>query len=484
MGRLKILGIFILMGFRGLDAHLGTEPLTRSWQTWNGTEGCKIESLFTPTTQDELVCLVQKAIEFKKPIKVIGAGHSLNAIALPEKEGWTISLENYSNVLEVDTLNQTITVQGGTTLKKINEVLDQHQLALENLGSISDQTIGGVFQTGTHGTGKNCGPIHTQILRLTLVNGKGVHKLVSPDETLSLFQACQCGLGTLGIIDTVTLRAVPARLLHERTFSAEWPDVLDQIDALVEGNDHFRFYWFPYARCAGIWTANRLMKGENEILVPPKESFSVPRLIEEIAKEQNNPAIQSIEDVLGLGPTDPSILTRFNRAFFEADYGAPYERIDRSDRIFNVDCSAHSHCHAMEAAFPIRYTKPFLLELEQLVEKNHFPAHGGVEVRFVKGDQALLSPTYSEDPNELFCFVNIVSIRPNNRPIPYEPYFEAFQTLVAKYQGRLHWGKMGPFDPSYSERIYPRWEQFRDMQKEEDPLGLFLNRFSKKALGY
>lgn len=474
----KILVLFI--GIQGVTLNLSSEPTQRFWTTWNGTQECQIETLFAPTTQEEIIFLIQKAYALGKKVKVIGAGHSPNAIALPEKEGWTLSLENYAKILEVDLVHQTITVQGGATLKQINEVLDQHGLSLENLGSISDQTIGGVIQTGTHGTGKNYGPLHTQVLAMTVVNGKGELKSVTP--TLSpLFQAYQCGLGTLGVIDTVTLRAVPARFLCKQAYPAKWPDLLDQIEDLVQNNEHFCFYWFPYTNCVGVWTANS--QAEKVCKFPMKQGVSpLFCLIEEIAKERNDRTICSIEDVLELGPTDPTIMKRFNRAFFEVGYGKISEWVDRSDRILNVDCGAHSHCYAIETAFPMLYTKPFLLELQELVEKNHFPAHTGVEVRFVRADQALISPTSSGHPEDLFCLVSIVSIRPNLYPTPYEAYFQAFQELTEKYQGRLHWGKMGKFDPSYLRQAYPHWEKFRELQREEDPSGMFLNEFTGKIL--
>jgi len=478
MGQIwSVLGVLLMMQGFTLDAWV--EPKERSWVSWNGMLRCQIESLFTPRTQDELVALVKEAGKRGKRIKVIGSGHSLSPIALPEAGEWVISLENYAEILGVDSERQTITVRGGATLKQVNEALDSHGLALENLGTISDQTVGGVFQTGTHGTGKAYGPLHTQIIELTLINGKGELKRVTPEGEPLLFRACQCGLGTLGIVETVTLRAVPAQPLCEEMGAVEWPEVLDRVKELVQANDHVRFHWFPYTQRVGMWTANPTREKQQE---STKDAASFSRLIAEVAEERNDPQIRSIEDILELGPSDPAIVARFNRAFFEADYGKTSTRIDRSDQILNADCSAHSHCCAMETAFPIGHTKPFLLELQELVEKNDLPAHTSVEIRFVKADQALLSPTYSDHSDDLFCFVSIVSIHPNCRPVPYESYFQLFQELAERHQGRLHWGKMGRFDPAHLKQVYPRWEQFRELQKQEDPSGLFLNTFTRHIL--
>ncbi len=473
-----MLGI-IFMFSHGFFAPLLQPPVEREWNTWNGTQFCHIASLFTPSSQEELTALVQTAYQLKKKMKVIGAGHSLNAIAVPDPETWTVSLENYAQILEVNLEEQTITVQGGATLSQINDALDFYGLSLENLGSISDQTIGGVFQTGTHGTGQAYGPLHTQILSMTLINGKGDLIAVSPTTDPLLFRAGQCGLGALGIINTITLRAIPARFLCERTYSVPWPDLLDQLDLMVQNNAHVRAYWFPYTGCAGVWTANPTTETKKSpALIKDSEPFF--RLVREMIQETNDPTIQSMEDVLALGPSNPQIIARFNRALFEVDYGQPYERSDRSDRIFNVDCSVHRNCCAMEAAFPAHDLKPFLLELQALIETRHFPAHTGVEIRFVKSDSAFLSPTYSASPNDLFCFVSVVSIRAGS--YHYEPFFQAFEALVEAYRGRLHWGKLGRFSPSYLREVYPEWEAFLLVRQQADPSGMFLNDFTQRLV--
>ena len=76
-----------------------------------------------------------------------------------------------------------------------------------------------------------------------------------------LFAAARVGLGALGVITAVTLRCVPsfALLADERPVPVE--EVLEQFDALADGNNHFEFYWFPYGRQALVKRNNRLSPG-------------------------------------------------------------------------------------------------------------------------------------------------------------------------------------------------------------------------------
>lgn len=69
-----------------------------------------------------------------------------------------ISLHDYSGI-KVDKDNLLITVKAGTTLRNISEVLDgQHQLAMINLGSVAEQSLGGAISTGELIIGSHAGP--------------------------------------------------------------------------------------------------------------------------------------------------------------------------------------------------------------------------------------------------------------------------------------------------------------------------------------
>ena len=61
----------------------------------------------------------------------------------------------------------------GTPLKALNELLDERGLALANMGDITEQTVAGAIQTGTHGTGRDIGGLADQVTGLELVPADG-----------------------------------------------------------------------------------------------------------------------------------------------------------------------------------------------------------------------------------------------------------------------------------------------------------------------
>jgi len=64
-----------------------------------------------------------------------------------------VNTDKLNKLISVDTQHKTITVQAGMKLHRVHEILKEHNMAMSNLGSISDQSVAGVMATATHGTG-------------------------------------------------------------------------------------------------------------------------------------------------------------------------------------------------------------------------------------------------------------------------------------------------------------------------------------------
>ena len=91
----------------------------------------------------------------------------------------------------------------------------------------------------------------------------------------------------------------------------------------------------------------------------------------------------------------------------------------------------------VEFAVPIEHTFNFFEDLQKIIEKTPFFVQTPIEIRFVKKDSFWLSPAYEKD-------VYYVGIKPFFTPIKsnkYKLYFQAFNNLIEKYQGKPHWGK-------------------------------------------
>lgn len=135
-------------------------------------------------------------------------------------------------------------MQGGITLNELHEKLAAYNLAMSNLGSISDQTLAGVITTATHGSGITYGVLSTHVLALTLMLADGSRVSCSAVERPELFKASLCGLGATGLILNVTLQVEPAYRLKEIQDTIDFDEFIDEFDQLTVSGEHVRFWWF------------------------------------------------------------------------------------------------------------------------------------------------------------------------------------------------------------------------------------------------
>src|SRR5690606_11913999 len=86
-------------------------------------------------------------------------------------------------------------------------------------------------------------------------------RVLEIDQHHELFGAARVGLGALGIVTEVTLQCVPAFLLLAREKPMALSAVLGDLDAMVDDNDHFEFYFFPHTDKALTKRNNRVPDG-------------------------------------------------------------------------------------------------------------------------------------------------------------------------------------------------------------------------------
>ncbi|NEO47347.1 MAG: FAD-binding protein [Moorea sp. SIO4A3] len=110
--------------------------------------------------------------------------------------------------MELDRERGTVTVEPGITLNSLNQYLDQHGMALENLGAITKQTISGAIAMATHGTGDKNGSLASAVVELELM--KASKEVVRYQQDNPTFYGVCVNLGALGIR---ALRSSPLRIL-------------------------------------------------------------------------------------------------------------------------------------------------------------------------------------------------------------------------------------------------------------------------------
>ena len=437
---------------------LGFDPKPRmaNWTNWAGNQKVDGVSLFMPRSEEELQQVVQFAITNNTRVKVVGSGHSFTAIALPESV--LIDLMNYDSVIALDKIANTVTVQSGIQLSKLNLFLHSNGKAMQNLGDIAYQTIAGAISTSTHGTGIKFTGIANQVVALRLVLADSSVVECSAISNPELFECARVGLGALGIISTVTLQVVPAFNLRVIEQPMRVDELLEDLDNHIAANDHFEFFWVPHTGWA-------LTKRNNRTHEPANPMGKLSHWYSKTFMEN-----YAFGAVCMLGRALPSLIPKLAKALPASG------RTDYSDASFKVFASKRVvKFYEMEYAIPREACAEALNRVRRLVVDSGFFLNFPVEVRFTAPDEIPLSTASNRE--SAYIAVHIY------KGMDFVPYFKAVESVMNSYQGRPHWGKLHFQDAESLAPRYPKWQQFQVVRDRVDPKRVFTNSYLETVLG-
>ena len=427
-----------------------------TWKNWAGNQIAHPLSIEKPRSDEELLATVVSARERGETVKVVGSGHSFTSIALTQ--GRLVSLENMSGIVGVDTDAQRVTVKAGTTLADLNVLLDQHGLALANLGDITYQTVAGAVSTGTHGTGRHLTGLAGQITGMRIINGLG--EITDADETQNteILRLGRVGLGALGAITQVTLQAVPAFRLRAVETPMRVDQLLEEIDTHVDTNDHFEFFWVPHTGWALTKRNNRT---EDDVSPQPV----VRHWIDKVLIEN-----YGFGAVCAVGRLRPKWIPRLAKAL-PSSGGREY--VDTSYKVFAS--TRLVKFYEMEYSIPRSHVVDALNEVRSMVDSNGHLLNFPVEVRFTKADDMALSTSYGRD--SAYIAVHIY------KGMDYQPYFRDVEAIMRTHEGRPHWGKLHFRTAPDLAPAYPLFDEFLQLRKRLDPNRVFANEYTDRVLG-
>src|SRR5262245_48480182 len=215
-----------------------------TWTNWAGNQQFAPREIAAPTSEDELVDLVQAAVAARRPIGMVGSRHSFTPIV--ETSDLLIQVEGVNGVLSRNAEQRTADVLAGTTIKQMGGELWDVGLSMKNQGDIDAQTIVGAIATGTHGSGIEFGSLSSAVRGVRIVTGTG--EVLDIDQSQpDLLHAAQVSVGLLGVITRVTLDVMPAYRLKESNRIDPLEKVLEEWDEAVATHRHYSFFWAPAA---------------------------------------------------------------------------------------------------------------------------------------------------------------------------------------------------------------------------------------------
>ena len=433
-----------------------------TWRNWAGTASAVPARRARPRDVADLARLVAQAGDLR--VRAVGGGHSFTPAAVTD--GLMLDLDAMAGVHDVVPQadgTTHVTLAAGTRLARVNSELAARGLAMRNLGDIDHQSLAGAISTGTHGTGARLGGLATQVVGAQLVTATGEVLDVDATHEPETFELARLGLGAVGVLSAVTLECVPAFRLEAR----EEPWALDAVlegldgpDGLVEGNDHFEFYWFPHTRRTLTKRNNRVADDVDAPLSP------VRRWVED--EVLSNALFAATNRIATAFPAaTPRINALASRALSPRRYTAPSAEVFISPRRVRF--------REMEYAVPRAALPQVLAQIDRWIETQDARIPFPVEVRFAAADDLWLSTAYGRE-------TAYVAVHQYVR-LPHTRYFAAVERIVADVDGRPHWGKLHGLGADRLAQLYPRFDDARRVRAAADPRGRFANDYLDRVLG-
>jgi L-gulonolactone oxidase len=209
-----------------------------------------------------------------------------------------------------------------------------------------------------------------------------------------------------------------------------------------------------------------LLRQSERVDEPPKGRNPVSRYAQEVVVEN-----WGMGAAARLGRRVPSRIPELSR-FISKRIGKSTKQ-DRSYRVFASE--RRVRFTEMEYAIPRRHAAEAVQRALSVAEQADPPVGFPIEVRFVAGDDAWLSPAFDRDT----CYIAVHQYE----GMAWENYFRAVEQVMTSFGGRPHWGKRHFQAAATLAERYPHWEDFQRVRARMDPEGHFRNQYLDRVLG-
>ncbi len=514
-----------------------------------------------PANNDEVIGLVNEAKASNEVICLRGAAHSFPLINTLESSSSGSKVYKYvmlSKMYAVQIEGDTVKVQAGAHLgpdpwdptgistleNSLLYQLDQKNLAIDDLGGITHQTVGGFLSTASSG-GSTQFSFEDALMSIDIVTceeGRGASVRtftrpsdVNPDDPF--YGAGVATMGLFGVIVSATFKCSPKFYIKgQEAITTEDTCAIDlfgsgngdkpSLEAFFKQTQYTRLMWWPQENVTKmvVWQAQQTdEKGANEWAAQAYQKMGLPvqplKPYQEVPYIMGSPALATLGadllftaigtwpnwllNVLGnteeyrtiTGMVDvmfyPVILPKILDIFVVVD--TPDNANKGPQQFSDLWYTGIPMDNQMsDKLMPVWFTELWIdiTEAQNVMTTlqdfyNASTANTGAfscEIYAAKNNDFWFSPAYGRDVIrvDVFWFANNTG-----SPIPF---YEKFWALLAKYNFRPHWGKYLPSADSaqgigYLKSNYPKWDKWMQLRQQMDPYQVFVNDYWRQHLG-
>ncbi|KAG0360908.1 hypothetical protein BG005_009627 [Podila minutissima] len=450
----------------------GVAYSTDPWTNWGGNVASNPERTFHPKTLNDLQVIIREANAHNKKIRCAGSGHS-----------WSTTASTNDYLVDVKGMNKihtpvaseegwTVTIEMGVLVSELDNALRQNNPPLSLPSNVVPDCVsyGGTLTMGCHGASISARTMSDMITEMKIVNAMGELVTYSETKDPEAFSAACLNLGLLGIIYTATLK-VEAMNTRLRVM-----DSYPTLKSVFHGAD------------AGLKLKAMILKNDStEFLYWPFKCFGKEQYNDNIWLKQWERTTEPADNLAGLADRPPMVDNPFFASFHVGE------------RIMEVPDAIHfpigdGVTTVVDAGVAFKVDADFKNAIDafnDLVERNYRYSTGGpfllgtaLEMRFIKASSKMMSPAYDQDPDAIYCMLNVMAA--SGTPGFDEYSTKAVADWVQRFNAKPHWPKLWEDVPDvypYLRREYgDRLVRFNRIRKEQDPKDMFVNRTFEKLV--
>jgi FAD/FMN-containing dehydrogenase len=387
-----------------------------SYMNFNELYTIKPKNYFVASTLKELNENMENS---SKPVRIIGGVHVFNDLSMTDKKGTIIDTKKLNDVLNVNTNDKIVTVQSGTTLKKLLKHLEKYNLSLPVMTATNAISIAGGISTGAHGSNILNGSLSSLVTSIGLITNEGMYKYIDNTNEEEL-KAVKCSLGCLGAIYSISLKCVDMFSIKETVYNDYWNNIYSGLDILLTK--------YPYTQI-------------------DLDQFS-DNLLSTVTLRQKVPYDSQ------LGPGYKVLTSYVSSWYIEIELAFPYYIVDKAVKAI---CKFH-----------INYK-----------ETNNIFSESQLLIRFSGEDDTLISMASGRKTVYISSFFE----KEYEPKLIYKFMHDLSDKMVNEYKARPHYGKQNNLSKEQMKLLYGKnYDTFAKIHKKYDATDTFSNEYIKRIL--
>ncbi|MDD9971047.1 MAG: FAD-binding protein [Myxococcales bacterium] len=452
-------------------------------RNWSKTVAWRPQRVHYPKSPEQIADLVKRARKEGRRVRVVGTAYSWSAVAATSEVAMCLKcMDNVSLDLS-DPERPLAVVESGVDGRKLNEICQPHGLALPTNVVMETVSFGGLIACGAHGSGWNTKTLSDYVEAIELVDGTGALRRfeagVDSDEVMS---AVRVHLGMLGVVYRATLRLGKNHNVVHSNRKRSPDEVLSRLSDEVPDHEYYDIYWWPFSDVAWVrtWDSTEEPLGRAPLQTPfslwgnrdSSWSFWLSAL-----------QLQAYVPMRLLTRRRESLVRAWS--IMTARFTPTWTRVtDLLSATHYRQCIELAAAGCVEFAFsvdrgfePVREAWRLALQTAaEFEERGQYPLNVVLNVRFIGGSDALLSPAGG---NGRTCYIEALG----DPALPsWRPFARALsERWLALPAARPHWGKEWDILPDIGARLRAvygtRIDRFLSIRSELglDPDDLFTN---------